>query len=296
MKLDQWAKVAEIIGAAAVVISLVYVGIQVNDSAVAARSAAANDVNVALQNWYIEIGSDEQTSELLYGGLMSDEALPDAQEFQFLMMTHAFFLALQNSYLLAEEGAIDQELRNSMSVTIGGINELPGMRRYWRQRKSYLHSGFVMWVEDLMAIGVEQTMDLYGSQNSELQDFATRYAAAWSGGDPAAFAAFYAEDATFQINDGEASVGRSAIEATARSFMTNFPDMVVNLVELRKVGDKVEFHWHWTGTNTGPGGTGNAVDLRGFEEWTFAEDGLILRTQGNMDDDEYQRQLHGDSQ
>lgn len=130
---------------------------------------------------------------------------------------------------------------------------------------------------------------------ADLTEFATRYAAAWSNGDPEAFAAFYAEDATFRINDGEPSVGREAILETARGFMEAFPDMLVRLVEVRKAGEQVEFHWHWTGTNTGPGGTGNAVDLRGFEQWTLDEDGLILETQGNMDDAEYQRQLHADS-
>lgn len=128
-----------------------------------------------------------------------------------------------------------------------------------------------------------------------LNQFATRYAAAWSGQDPVAFAAFYAEDGTFRINDGEVSVGREAIEATARSFMTSFPDMVVQLDELHRAGDYVHFHWRWTGTNTGPGGTGNAVDLRGFEQWALGEDDLIRETRGSMDDAEYQRQLNADT-
>ena len=127
---------------------------------------------------------------------------------------------------------------------------------------------------------------------NELVAFATRYAAAWSGQDPDAFAAHYAEDGTFRINDGEVSVGRDAIAATARSFMTNFPDMAVRLIELRQEGDHVHFHWRWTGTNTSPGGTGNAVDLRGFEQWLIDENGLILETRGHMDDAEYQRQLN----
>jgi steroid delta-isomerase-like uncharacterized protein len=125
-----------------------------------------------------------------------------------------------------------------------------------------------------------------------LTEFATRYAAAWSGQDPVAFAAFYAENASFRINDGAASIGRAAIEETARSFMTAFPDMVVRLVELRQTEAHVEFHWHWTGTNTGPGGTGNAVDLRGHERWILDGDGLILECHGHMDDAEYQRQLN----
>jgi steroid delta-isomerase-like uncharacterized protein len=125
-----------------------------------------------------------------------------------------------------------------------------------------------------------------------LAEFATRYAAAWSSQDPVAFAAFYAENASFRINDGAASIGRAAIEETARSFMTAFPDMVVRLVELRPTEDHIEFHWRWTGTNTGPGGTGNAVDLRGHEQWILDEDGLILECHGHMDDAEYQRQLN----
>jgi uncharacterized protein (TIGR02246 family) len=127
---------------------------------------------------------------------------------------------------------------------------------------------------------------------SDLHKFATRYAAAWSGGDPAAFAAHYARDGTFRINDGEVSVGRDAIAATARSFMTNFPDMVVRLVDVHREGDRVHFHWRWTGTNTGPGGTGNAVDLEGHEDWLLDDNGLIVETRGHMDDAEYQRQLN----
>lgn len=126
---------------------------------------------------------------------------------------------------------------------------------------------------------------------AELAAFAKRYADAWSSNDADAFAAFYAEDATFRINDGDVSVGREAIAATAASFMESFPDMVVRLVDVNREGDYANFHWHWTGTNTGPGGTGNAVDLRGYERWRFDDNGLIVETLGHMDDAEYQRQL-----
>lgn len=131
-------------------------------------------------------------------------------------------------------------------------------------------------------------------KTSELTDFATQYAAAWSSQDSVAFASFYAENGSLRINDGEASVRREAVEQTARSFMTSFADMVVRLVEVKQKDRFVEFHWRWTGTNTGPNGTGNAVDLRGYEKWTFDGDGLILESLGYMDDSEYQRQLNAD--
>lgn len=127
---------------------------------------------------------------------------------------------------------------------------------------------------------------------AELAEFATRYAEAWSGQDPKAFASFYAETGSLTINDGAPSMGRDAVEQTAREYMSAFPDMVVRMVELSRDGERVNFYWHWTGTNTGPGGTGATVDLKGYEQWTLDDDGLILESLGHLDEAEYQRQLN----
>ncbi len=123
---------------------------------------------------------------------------------------------------------------------------------------------------------------------------ATRYAAAWSGQDPVRFGEFYAEHGSLVVN-GSASVGRAAIVETARSYMAAFPDMRIRLDALREEPDATVFHWTWTGTNTGPGGTGRAVHLSGHERWTFGADGLIVKSDGHFDADEYQRQLSGAS-
>lgn len=81
--------------------------------------------------------------------------------------------------------------------------------------------------------------------NGDLTNFATRYAAAWSGKDPVKFAAFYDENGSLIVN-GAASVGRAAITATARAYMAAFPDMVVRLDSLRQQNDQPIFHWTWT--------------------------------------------------
>jgi hypothetical protein len=125
-----------------------------------------------------------------------------------------------------------------------------------------------------------------------LNDFAMRYAAAWSSQDPQSLASFYGQNGSLTVNGGTPSVGKEAIEETARGFMAAFPDMLVELTALEQDGGKLVFHWHWTGTNTGPGGTGNAVDLNGYEVWTMDADGLIEESRGHYDADEYQRQVN----
>jgi ketosteroid isomerase-like protein len=129
----------------------------------------------------------------------------------------------------------------------------------------------------------------------EMNDFATRYAAAWSSRNPANVAAFYSDRGSLTVNDDMPAVGRPAITAKARTFMTAFPDMIVRLERVEDEQGQVLFHWIWTGTNSGPGGTDRPVRIRGFEEWTMDDDGHILESKGHYDEAEYQRQLRGGS-
>lgn len=128
---------------------------------------------------------------------------------------------------------------------------------------------------------------------ADLENFAARYTEAWRSQDPASVAAFYAEDGSLTINEGEPSVGRSAIAEAAGSFMTAYPDMVVELDSLGRSGERVAYHWTFTGTNTGAGGTGNPVRISGFEEWSFGPDGLIADSRGRYDRAEWDRQVAG---
>jgi uncharacterized protein (TIGR02246 family) len=128
---------------------------------------------------------------------------------------------------------------------------------------------------------------------TKLTDFATRYAAAWSSQNPASLASFYAENGSLTVNDGAPSVGRAAITATAHGFMAAFPDMVVKMDVVSQEGSDAIFRWTWTGTNTGPGGTGKAVRISGYEEWMIGADGFIEESKGHFDETEYQRQLKG---
>ena len=128
----------------------------------------------------------------------------------------------------------------------------------------------------------------------EVTTFAKRYAKAWCSQDPEKVAAFFAERGSISINNGSSAVGRAAIAREAQAFMTTFPDMVLTFDKLEPRGDTTAFHWTLTGTNTGPGGTGNRVQISGYELWKVDNDGLIGDSLGHFDSAEYERQLkHG---
>jgi len=129
--------------------------------------------------------------------------------------------------------------------------------------------------------------------SDKLPEFATRYAKAWCSHDPEKVAAFFAENGSLSVNDGPPAVGRAAIAEIARGFMRDLPDMVVTMDKVSRDPDGTKFHWTLTGTNTGPGGTGNRVQISGYELWKIDNDGLIAESRGHFDAADYEHQLKG---
>jgi predicted ester cyclase len=133
---------------------------------------------------------------------------------------------------------------------------------------------------------LEKAMDV-----AKLREFGTKYTAAWCSQNAASVATFFAERGSLKINDGVPSVGRTAVTAAAQGFMTAFPDMVVTMDSVSLEAGRAVYRWTLTGTNTGPAGTGKAVRINGYEEWTFGADDLIAESRGHFDQSEYDRQL-----
>jgi hypothetical protein len=165
MNLQDLASIAEIVGGIAVIVSLIYVGVQVNDNTAAIRSAAASDATTTMQSWYVEMGTNRQASDVWFNAMTSEEPLLPHDEFQFMMSMHVAILGMQNSYLLVEEGTLDTEFREAVTTAIVAVKDLPGMSRYWRQRRGFFHSGFAEYVDGLLARGAIETLDIYKMSN-----------------------------------------------------------------------------------------------------------------------------------
>jgi hypothetical protein len=161
MSLEQLGLIANIIGAIAIVITLVYLAIQIKDNARSSRSAAVTDATTAMQAFYQELGSNPATSKLFLEAVTNPDALSQQDQFQYVMLMHSCFLGFQRSFFLAREGTLDVALRDSIGTAIRAVNRTPGMHLYWRQRKAYFQPEFVEWIEGLLAGDPLNDMDAY---------------------------------------------------------------------------------------------------------------------------------------
>ena len=162
-RLQRWALLAEVIGGIAVVISLVFVGVQMRANTRATKSATANAANTATSAWYTAIGNDSESSALFYRFMTDIESLTTEERFQIVMNLHGVLLASQNAYYLVKEGTLDQELQNTIAAPIHAVKHLPGWKYFWDTRKSMFQPAFQKYVDELMTSDEAISQNLYDS-------------------------------------------------------------------------------------------------------------------------------------
>jgi hypothetical protein len=159
--LQDWANLAEIIGTAAIIFSLVFVGLQISDNTREMRSAAAHNATESLQSWYVQIATNPQAAQVFRRGMSAPNALSQDEAFQYLMNMHSAILAYQNVYFLGTEGTLDTSLYLAMTATMVAVAPTPGFKWYWKQRADYFTPEFREFVEELMISGTEGGAEIY---------------------------------------------------------------------------------------------------------------------------------------
>jgi uncharacterized protein (TIGR02246 family) len=125
--------------------------------------------------------------------------------------------------------------------------------------------------------------------SSDLEDFGSDYAAAWSSHDPERVASFFAPSGSLSVNDGEPAVGRAALADLAQGFFTDLPDLVVVMNAIEEAGGRIIFQWTLTATSA----AGKPLNISGQESWRLDEFGQIAESLGSFDAADYARQLGG---
>lgn len=149
------------VGGLGVILSLLFLGWQVNDSAKATRSATANAAIASISSWYGGMGQSAQTSANFLNAMTNPELLDREQWYQFTMNFHAAMLNFQNAYYLVDEGTLDPQIRDSLTSVIGAVKNLPGFTKYWTQRRQIFFEEFQGYIDGIIASDIENSEGLY---------------------------------------------------------------------------------------------------------------------------------------
>ena len=166
--LKKVALLAEIFGGIAIVLSLIFVGIQFRKNTIATKSATANAANAITIAWYSETGNSAQSSQLMWDYIKDPKSITsNAEKYQVTILIHGLFLSFQNSYYLAAEGTLDQNVHESLIAAISSVRNQPGFHEYWENRKSHFFVEFRDYVTSILDSDSEVTEGIYENLKDE---------------------------------------------------------------------------------------------------------------------------------
>lgn len=138
-------------GVGAVVISLVFVDVQLRETTRATRAAAASAVSTATSEWYWNLGCSAQASAVALTFLTGPERLSKEEQYQAMMLFHGVLLLFQNSHYLSKQRALDSTIHNTVLEAIVAVKTTPGWALYWKERRGYFHPAFQAYIESLIS-------------------------------------------------------------------------------------------------------------------------------------------------
>jgi len=151
MSLNDLANIGQVIGAIAVVVSLIYVALQIRQNTAAIRSATAQSVHEHFANWYQQFATDESLSEVAVKGLKDYGALSETQKARFVSIFMAFLSYGQNAFLKWRQGLLSQSLWIGWEQVLMNLLGASGGKSLWKERAYLFGEEFRRHVEgDLM--------------------------------------------------------------------------------------------------------------------------------------------------
>ena len=150
-KLSDWAHISEIGASIVVVLSLIYVGLQINQNTVALQQETYQSVQEILHNVDMTLATD---SELLEVVMLAETSPSKASPLQWRKFTHlAFpqFATWEFIFLARQAGAFSEDQWTAIDPYFSVIMCKAGYTRFWRENKPVFAPSFAKHVETVFA-------------------------------------------------------------------------------------------------------------------------------------------------
>jgi hypothetical protein len=141
--------IGQIVGALAVVISLIYLASEVRSSARATRLAAMRSMSDAFNRFAQQLVEHPNLTELYYRGIHDFESLEGADLVRFSALINQAFRNLEEAYYLRSEGHVDLRLWLGFETITRDVIGYPGIQAWWRLRSHWFSEEFVKHINQL---------------------------------------------------------------------------------------------------------------------------------------------------
>ena len=132
MTLESLGSIGELIGGLAVAVSLVYLAIQVRQSARTTRAEMLQHYSLALESELMALGRDPQASHVWNAGLRNWDDLSEAEQGQFGGMIAGLFTGFESTYNQYRSGLLEEDSWESYQKRLRWYMARRGVRAWWK--------------------------------------------------------------------------------------------------------------------------------------------------------------------
>lgn len=145
--------VAELAGATAVFISLIYLASQIRNSKRSDQVIAASQAASATSDWVGQMVRDSELNDLYMRGAKDFSSLSFEEKNRYAWLILQLLRSIEGIWLLYQSKAIDDEYWRSYVSVIDLIIRTPGSRRCYERNRQVLDPRFAQVVDDILNVG-----------------------------------------------------------------------------------------------------------------------------------------------
>jgi hypothetical protein len=148
LPLDKWASLAEIVSAVAVVISLIYVGYQINENTGEIRAANRQQLVDRAHEATMSFATSTDLADVMAKASVGAE-LSLSEQSQYEYAVRAVLYDVQEAFLLHREGRLDEGYwQTRQALILAYISTQTGYDVYQQNKsRGILHRDFVEWLD-----------------------------------------------------------------------------------------------------------------------------------------------------
>ena len=150
------------IGGFGVVISVIYLAVQIRQNTKSLSSAAYQQIVTSISDWSREVAMDSETVRIVSSGISDDGNLTPAELAQFDLLMVSLLRNYENVHFQYLSGALPESSWLGWSSRILGTLNNPGSLGWWRRQQGAYSPSFQQFVDQGIGQQLETAVPLWG--------------------------------------------------------------------------------------------------------------------------------------
>jgi hypothetical protein len=149
MNWEAISAIGQIVGAAGVIISVIYLAQQVRSNARQTRLASMRSMSEAFNQWLQSLAENAEFGDLYYRGMRDFASIQGADLPRFSALMDHLFRIYEDMYYQKLEGHLDLRVWRGFEAPMRDIIAYPGAKAWWQSRSHWFSSEFQEFIDGL---------------------------------------------------------------------------------------------------------------------------------------------------